>query len=182
MSIAKRLRAVIESETNNRIRYVELEQMTGISGSVWKNFWFGRRTPDAEMLESIARQWPQYAFWLSTGATDFAFGHICPKSEMNLENKKTILNFQGITDEPYFKESVEATKHIEDLLDTGDEEVDCELAVLLNNFLLGNAIHRFDEKTMPFYMMFDASMKKIKLVRQTGALRIKEKTAKFAAV
>ena len=78
MAIRERMKHVISAQTADKARYIQLKELTGISGDVWKNFWFDRREPDAHMLESLCIAWPQYAFWLSTGITDPIYGHVAP--------------------------------------------------------------------------------------------------------
>lgn len=80
MSVKERMKFVIAAETADRSRYVQLKDVTGISGDVWKNFWFDRREPDAYMLETLSQAWPKYAFWLATGITDPERGHIAPSN------------------------------------------------------------------------------------------------------
>ncbi|MDW5415646.1 hypothetical protein R6242_03560 [Iodobacter sp. CM08] len=81
MSITERIKLVIQVRISDRSRYVDLQQITGISGNIWKNFWHARREPSAEMLESIAKTWPEYALWLTTGILYPAIGQIRPSSD-----------------------------------------------------------------------------------------------------
>ncbi len=78
MAIKQRMRAVIATATTDRSRYVELAEKTGISTNVWKNFWFDRREPDAQMVERLCQAWPQYALWITTGVSDRENGHYAP--------------------------------------------------------------------------------------------------------
>ncbi len=39
------------------------------------------RSPRADVLEAIAREWPQYSYWLLTGETMPEQGHISPEIE-----------------------------------------------------------------------------------------------------
>ena len=74
--IGDRLKQLIAAKTDDRLRYVQLESATGISADLWKNFWFGRKKADADMIEAASKTWPENAFWLATGVTDAQFGHI----------------------------------------------------------------------------------------------------------
>jgi hypothetical protein len=38
-----------------------------------------RRVPSSKMIETAARLWPKYAFWLASGLTDEEYGHTYPK-------------------------------------------------------------------------------------------------------
>ena len=73
-----RMREVIRAVTSDKRRLKELEEETGIPSKNWKNAWLGTQRPTAHMIEALARRWPQYAFWLSTGLTDPKNGHTAP--------------------------------------------------------------------------------------------------------
>jgi hypothetical protein len=75
-TIKDRLRAVIEKNTDERGRFAELEGLTKISANSWKSFWHSRQRPTCDMIEAICFQWPQQAFWISTGITDAKNGHV----------------------------------------------------------------------------------------------------------
>jgi len=76
--ISERVREVIESKTRDRRRTQELEETTGISGETWRKFLSGKQKVSLVMLQAVAHLWPEYAFWISTGITDSAHGHIGP--------------------------------------------------------------------------------------------------------
>lgn len=73
-----RLKVLIEALLPSRNRYKTLESFSSISCDIWKNYWFDRRKPDAEMIGSVAAHWPQHAFWLATGKVDVEHGHTAP--------------------------------------------------------------------------------------------------------
>lgn len=77
-TIEDRLRKLIEVVTENRHRDQKMFEKTGISPDKWKNFWFGRKAADATMIELVAKTWPGFAFWLTTGITDAENGHVNP--------------------------------------------------------------------------------------------------------
>jgi hypothetical protein len=74
--IGDRLKQLIAAKTDDRLRYVQLESTTGISADLWKNFWFGRKKADADMIEAASKAWPEHALWLASGITDVQFGHV----------------------------------------------------------------------------------------------------------
>jgi len=74
--IGDRLKQLIAAKTDDRLRYVQLESTTGISADLWKNFWFGRKKADADMIEAASKAWPENALWLASGITDVQFGHV----------------------------------------------------------------------------------------------------------
>lgn len=67
MGTSERVKRVIEKFTHHHSRYVHLEALTGIKASVWKNFWFGRKKLDAEMIAALCCKFPDYCFWIITG-------------------------------------------------------------------------------------------------------------------
>lgn len=83
-NIRERLIAIICNVTNENRRFKSLEEETHISAGTWRTFWNRKGGASGEMIESIARNWPQYAFWLATGATDPRCGHVAPKGSEGL--------------------------------------------------------------------------------------------------
>lgn len=55
-----------------------LGEQTGIPAQRWRNVMSGRQKATIAMVEALAKRWPQYAFWLTTGITDVANGHRAP--------------------------------------------------------------------------------------------------------
>ncbi|WP_334001090.1 hypothetical protein [Burkholderia cepacia] len=76
--IIYRTLVLIRSVTDVRRRLKQLEEETGIPDRQWKHVWALKQRPTAHMLEALARRWPEYAFWLVTGLTDAANGHVSP--------------------------------------------------------------------------------------------------------
>lgn len=87
-TLQERLRAVIETVTDERGRFAELEKLTSISANSWKSFWHGRQRPTCDMIEAACTHWPQYAFWISTGITDAKYGHVDHKGEASFPEKR----------------------------------------------------------------------------------------------
>lgn len=79
LNLSERMRELIVFATDEYRRYKQLEITTGIQADTWKSWFHGRQRPTVEMIESAGKQWPQYAFWLTTGFTDIAHGHIAPE-------------------------------------------------------------------------------------------------------
>lgn len=75
-NIVDRFKAVIRQNTSDKRRWAELEALTEIPATSWNKAWNGKQRPTAEMLQAVARLWPEYAFWLATGVTDAKHGHI----------------------------------------------------------------------------------------------------------
>lgn len=78
--ITDRLLEIVEAETDPRNRFKILEEETGIAKNSWTAVWHRRQRPTAEMIEAIAKRWPDYAFWLACGDTEPERGHIAPPS------------------------------------------------------------------------------------------------------
>lgn len=76
--IARRMRRLIETKITEHRRFKALEDLSGISAEAWRAFWNDRQKPSSEMVAALAREWPQYAFWLATGVTDPDYGHVAP--------------------------------------------------------------------------------------------------------
>lgn len=74
-NLIDRMRAAIESQTDAHRRFKELEERTGLKATAWQNFWNGRQRPTWEMIELVAKTWPQFAFWIATGIDDDEHGH-----------------------------------------------------------------------------------------------------------
>lgn len=77
-TISKRFCELIELNTSPNRKYKFLEEQSGIKALNWRNAFNGGQRPTAEMLQVVARLWPEYAFWLITGITDIANGHSSP--------------------------------------------------------------------------------------------------------
>lgn len=77
--ISTRVREVIEQRTKEKGRVKELERLTGISASSWKNFLNGQQKATIAMVEKISQTFPEVAFWIATGISDDHYGHVTPK-------------------------------------------------------------------------------------------------------
>jgi hypothetical protein len=77
-NISIRLKTVIELVFNEKGRVKELERLTGISASSWKNFLNGQQKATIFMVEKISQIQPTQAFWIATGISDCNYGHTSP--------------------------------------------------------------------------------------------------------
>lgn len=98
--ISDRLKALIDSRTDKRGKFVQLEEATGIPAESWKSFYYGRQRPNPDMIEAAAISWPEAAFWLATGIEDMHHGHIDPTREYDPVSERTAAK-------PYFKKLLE---------------------------------------------------------------------------
>lgn len=76
MDFSERFKAVIREHTTDTRRWAELEMLSGIPATSWNKAYHGKQRPTADMLQAIARLWPEYIFWLMTGVTDAKHGHV----------------------------------------------------------------------------------------------------------
>lgn len=166
MSVKQRMKQVIAAKTRDRSRYVQLKEATSISGDIWKNFWFDRREPDGAMLEALSRAWPEYAYWLATGATDVTSGHLCPETAFCFEPGATPL----VTADAFLKAGVEAASLVDRAFQTAPEDEE-QIATAIHNFLSGGSVHRFPAKA---HDVLDQAFKKIRAFNQIAKIRNKE--------
>ncbi len=72
---------VVAAKTNPLRKYKELEEMTGINATSWRDVCLERKRATAEHLEAIGRLWPEYSLWLLTGKTQPEAGQTSPELE-----------------------------------------------------------------------------------------------------
>lgn len=89
--IIYRTLVLIRSVTDVRRRLKHLEEETGIPDRQWKHVWALKQRPTAHMLEALARRWPEYGFWLVTGLTDAANGHVSPTVRAEIRSSNSLL-------------------------------------------------------------------------------------------
>ncbi|WP_043798058.1 hypothetical protein ACLSSQ_11235 [Azospira sp. APE16] len=77
----ERLLMVVAAKTNPLRKYKELEEMTGINATSWRDVCLERKRATAEHLEAIGRLWPEYSLWLLTGRTQSESGQTSPELE-----------------------------------------------------------------------------------------------------
>lgn len=76
LSLNERALLAVLAVTPERGRPRFLEERTSVPAESWKKFLLGRQRATLEMLEAVCREWPEYAFWISTGLTDVEHGHV----------------------------------------------------------------------------------------------------------
>lgn len=77
-TIGSRLRLLATAKTPEKKRFEHLEEKTGIPSATWRTWWRREGTPSGQMIEAVAKAWPEHAFWLVTGITDVEAGHTMP--------------------------------------------------------------------------------------------------------
>lgn len=104
-----RLRSLLQKLTGGTSGWKSLEHMTGVAAEKWRNFHRGQTKASIELIESIARVLPEYAFWLLAGITDEEHGHISP----DLAWPNSIGKRQREQAAKLFLTLIEMTKHSE---------------------------------------------------------------------
>ncbi len=116
MDLRDRLNAITAHQLGGRGRFKQLAEASGIGMDSWKNTWHNKQRPTTEMVQFVARAWPQYAFWLATGITDALHGHQAPDDcDPYPENLRAARSGA----EPYFRHAVDMLQRRE----RGDAEL-----------------------------------------------------------
>jgi len=58
----------------------KLAEITDTPSQRWRSVFTRRQKPTLPMVERLAQIWPHYGFWLVTGITDAANGHVAPRT------------------------------------------------------------------------------------------------------
>lgn len=100
-----------------------LETATGISAQRWRGVYARRQRPTTDMISTVCKMKPQYAFWLATGITDAENGHTAPSNALTFPEMPR----QHLSDpwaETYFKLSVGLNDYLYYVakVDTGDDD------------------------------------------------------------
>ncbi|WP_428718307.1 hypothetical protein [Undibacterium curvum] len=90
MTISDRMKKLIDAWIPQRGRFKKLEERSNIPYDHWKNFWHGKQRANEYMIASIARMWPEYALWLTTGIDDSEFGQIRLSSDQINEEIRSL--------------------------------------------------------------------------------------------
>jgi hypothetical protein len=113
---AKRLFEVLRHEMGNSKLFEKLQNESGISAESWKGAAYGKQKPTLEMMDWTYQRWPQYAYWLATGALPslkrehtspdaeklklFSLKDLCKKEPKDW-NKDEFEYVTGVTFSPY---------------------------------------------------------------------------------
>lgn len=80
-NIGTRLKLLIEAQTSEKGRFIELEKASGISYQTWRSWWQRDGAPSGQLIEACARMWPDYAYWLACSDTEPEYGNYAPMTE-----------------------------------------------------------------------------------------------------
>ncbi|MFL9996482.1 hypothetical protein PQR34_35880 [Paraburkholderia sediminicola] len=90
--------------------YLErLTEYTRISVQRWRKVFHRRQRPTPDMIEALARLFPHYAFWLVTGITDAANGHVAPDNAQTFPER---LYAQSDGASQYFRKSLVLSRRL----------------------------------------------------------------------
>lgn len=67
IEINERAKSLIDSQLGARGRFTLLEEMSGISVSQWKNFYYGKQLLNEKMFDFLVKKYPHDEVWLLTG-------------------------------------------------------------------------------------------------------------------
>ncbi|UPL20183.1 hypothetical protein [Alcaligenes faecalis] len=84
--------------------WTKLESLTGVKRQAWKNVHERRQRPTTELVAAIGKLRPKYAFWLVTGITDAANGHIAPSTATTFPERA---HLDDPWSERYFESAIE---------------------------------------------------------------------------
>lgn len=74
--------SVFQREKGKHLAYkgfwLRMEELTDVGAGRWRNYSAGQQKAGTDMIGAVARLWPHYAFWLTTGITDATNGHTAP--------------------------------------------------------------------------------------------------------
>lgn len=109
--IQHRLMVLIEECTPDHGRFPMLAKLSQVPETSWKAFWYGRQRPTAEMIQVVARNWPEHAFWLATGLTDRRCGHRAPPGVVAYpeESVEEVVDLSAA----YWKKAIQALEVLE---------------------------------------------------------------------
>lgn len=77
--ISMRLLSLVDSKlANHKNFFAELEHTTGVDRESWRHWYLKPEVtdPSTRLLRAAFDRWPEHAFWLATGLTDVAAGHV----------------------------------------------------------------------------------------------------------
>ncbi|MBN3856758.1 hypothetical protein G3N59_25595 [Paraburkholderia sp. Ac-20340] len=105
-----RLRRVVDSLTEfiqvpepGRGYFERLTEYTGISTQRWRKVFHRRQRPTPDMIEALARLFPQYAFWIATRITDSSNGHVAPANAQTFPERPYV---EADAANQYFRRSI----------------------------------------------------------------------------
>lgn len=67
LDTSERLRQVLDQEFEGRGRFSQLEAMSGISSSKWRNFLYKKQSATAEMIDFVCTEFSEREAWIKTG-------------------------------------------------------------------------------------------------------------------
>ncbi len=90
--------------------WTELGKSSGIETTRWRRVYDRKQRITSDMLEVLAKKYPQFAFWLVTGITDAVNGHIAPLNAQIFPER--LYGESGFEDYQYFIHSLTLSKEL----------------------------------------------------------------------
>ena len=73
-----RLLQIIKFVSHPLLPWSDMETITGISRQRWRSACRGQQRVSQDMIEAVAKHWPEYLFWLIVGHPDLGVAQIAP--------------------------------------------------------------------------------------------------------
>lgn len=133
---------VSESLDSKHGFWTDLGKASGIETARWRKIFNRRQRITSDMLESLAKIYPQFAFWLVTGITDAVNGHVAPLNAQIFPER--LYGESGFEDYQYFIHSLTLSKEL----------------IEKNNICFNNDIERLNayKRTKPFAHWWESSL------------------------
>ena len=125
-----RMKAVLQEKTEGSRRFKMLEEKTKIPATNWTNWYHGRQRATQEMIQALSRLYPEYAFWIATGITDWTHGHTCPAHAVAAPNT---MKFKHPAAKSYFESKLAEINMSSAELDWHDNELTTE-AIFIDQY------------------------------------------------
>ncbi|KKO72554.1 hypothetical protein AAV32_05845 [Kerstersia gyiorum] len=109
--VALLVKELVEDHKNllGRGFWNKLEEASGIKARTWRNLYEQRQRATNEIIAALGKLRPQYAFWLITGVTDAANGHIAPATATTFPERAHVGDAFA---EQYFESSIEFKEQV----------------------------------------------------------------------
>ncbi|WP_318827159.1 hypothetical protein [Burkholderia cepacia] len=128
--ITLRIHLLLRHLTGNQHKWAALAKITGIKAVKWRHVYIGINKPSIAMLDALCQSFPNYAFWLATGITDYQAGHQAPQPNLEFPFKHDSFKDPNESDvsTEYFRESIDSLKiATKNLLQLIHKEIECPL-------------------------------------------------------
>lgn len=149
MSVPDRFLSVVLANTRESRRAAQLAALTDIPAASWQKALEQKQKPTLDMLQWVARLWPNNAFWLITGITDARGGHVSssdsgidgvffPERRMMMRNAA----------KPYFEQVIHVQRCLQEHGQVDHEDAVRVIALELARVAENEALAKLDNKSL----------------------------------